>query len=72
MRVGLCTFVTEYSVDAVRLGRLAEERGFDALFLPEHTHIPLSRDTPYPGGGSCRVSTATWSIRWSRSPRWPP
>ena len=51
MRVGLCTFVTEYSIDPVRLGRLAEERGFDALFLPEHTHIPLSRDTPYPGGG---------------------
>jgi probable F420-dependent oxidoreductase len=51
MRVGLCTFVTEYSIDPVQLGRLAEERGFDALFLPEHTHIPLSRDTPYPGGG---------------------
>ncbi len=51
MRVGLCTFVTEYSIDAVRLGRLTEEREFDALFLPEHSHIPVSRDTPYPGGG---------------------
>jgi probable F420-dependent oxidoreductase len=51
MHVGLCTFVTEYSIDPVTLGRLAEERGFDSLFLPEHTHIPAGRDTPYPGGG---------------------
>ena len=51
MHVGLCTFVTEYSIDPVRLGRLAEERGFDSLFFPEHTHIPVSRETPYPGGG---------------------
>ena len=33
------------------LGRKVEERGFESLFLPEHTHIPVSRDTPYPGGG---------------------
>jgi probable F420-dependent oxidoreductase len=51
MHLGLCTFVTEYSIDPVRLGRLAEERGFDSLFFPEHIHIPVSRDTPYPGGG---------------------
>ena len=30
---------------------MAEERGFESLFLPEHTHIPVSRQTPYPGGG---------------------
>ena len=41
MHLGLCTFVTEYSIDPVRLGRLAEERGFDSLFFPEHTHIPV-------------------------------
>jgi probable F420-dependent oxidoreductase len=51
MHLGLCTFVTEYSIDPVRLGRLAEERGFDSIFFPEHTHIPVSRDTPYPAGG---------------------
>jgi alkanesulfonate monooxygenase SsuD/methylene tetrahydromethanopterin reductase-like flavin-dependent oxidoreductase (luciferase family) len=33
------------------LARAAEERGFESLFLPEHTHIPKSRRTPYPGGG---------------------
>jgi probable F420-dependent oxidoreductase len=33
------------------LARAAEERGFDSVFLPEHSHIPVSRRTPYPGGG---------------------
>jgi probable F420-dependent oxidoreductase len=51
MHLGLCTFVTEYSVDPVSLGRMAEERGFESIFFPEHTHIPATRDTPYPGGG---------------------
>jgi probable F420-dependent oxidoreductase len=51
MHLGLCTFVTEYSIDPVSLGRLAEERGFESIFFPEHTHIPARRDTPYPGGG---------------------
>src|SRR5947199_6938580 len=30
---------------------MAEERGFESLLFPEHTHIPTSRETPYPGGG---------------------
>ena len=51
MHLGLCTFVTEYSIDPVTLARQAEERGFESLFFPEHTHIPASRETPYPGGG---------------------
>jgi probable F420-dependent oxidoreductase len=51
MQLGLCTFVTEYSVDPVTLARQAEERGFESLFFPEHTHIPASRETPYPAGG---------------------
>jgi alkanesulfonate monooxygenase SsuD/methylene tetrahydromethanopterin reductase-like flavin-dependent oxidoreductase (luciferase family) len=33
------------------LARRAEELGFESLFFPEHTHIPASRDTDYPGGG---------------------
>jgi len=35
----------------VELARAVEERGFDGLFFPEHTHIPASRKTPFPGGG---------------------
>jgi probable F420-dependent oxidoreductase len=51
MDVGLAHFLTDWGMDPAELGREVEERGFESLFLPEHTHIPVSRDTPYPGGG---------------------
>jgi probable F420-dependent oxidoreductase len=51
VRFGLAIFPTWYTIDPPLLGRLAEERGFESLFLPEHTHIPVSRRSPYPGGG---------------------
>jgi probable F420-dependent oxidoreductase len=51
MEVGLAHFLTDYGMQPVELARKVEERGFESLFLPEHTHIPASRDTPYPGGG---------------------
>jgi probable F420-dependent oxidoreductase len=51
MELGLAHFLTDYGMGPVELARKAEERGFESLLLPEHTHIPVSRDTPYPGGG---------------------
>ena len=51
MRFGLSMFVTDETIGPVELGRAAEEAGFDSLFVPEHTHIPASRDTERPGGG---------------------
>lgn len=51
MRFGLSIFPTAESIQPAELARLAEERGFESLWFPEHTHIPVSRDTPYPGGG---------------------
>lgn len=51
MKFGIALFVTDVSIDPGEVARLAEERGFESLFLPEHTHIPVSRETPYPGGG---------------------
>ena len=51
MRVGVFYFPTDYGIDIAELARALEERGFDSLFVPEHTHIPLSRKTPFPGGG---------------------
>jgi probable F420-dependent oxidoreductase len=51
VRLGLFIFPTDYTLDPARTGRLAEERGFDSLLFPEHTHIPASRETPYPSGG---------------------
>jgi probable F420-dependent oxidoreductase len=47
---GLALFPTEYSVQPGDIARLAEERGFDQLLFTEHTHIPASRETPWPGG----------------------
>lgn len=51
MRFGLTIFPTAYSAQPAELARTAERRGFESLFFPEHTHIPVSRETPYPGGG---------------------
>ncbi|MEY2398282.1 MAG: hypothetical protein QOJ00_1456 [Actinomycetota bacterium] len=50
LRIGITTFVTDYSIDIVTLARAVEERGFGSLYLPEHTHIPSSRLTPAPTG----------------------
>ncbi|KAA9158390.1 LLM class F420-dependent oxidoreductase [Amycolatopsis acidicola] len=51
MKFGISTFVTDDGIRPARLGRALEERGFDSLFLAEHSHIPASRESPYPGGG---------------------
>ncbi|MCY4322651.1 MAG: LLM class F420-dependent oxidoreductase [Gammaproteobacteria bacterium] len=47
---GLMTFPTDYAISPAELAVLAEERGFDSLFFSEHTHIPASRISPWPGG----------------------
>jgi probable F420-dependent oxidoreductase len=51
MRFGIAVFPADYAADPATIGRLVEERGFESLFFPEHTHIPASRRTPYPAGG---------------------
>ena len=51
MRIGVAYFATDYGIDIRELAREVEARGFDSLMLPEHTHIPISRRTPFPGGG---------------------
>ncbi len=47
---GVLIFPTEYSIAPAELARAAEARGFESLFVTEHTHIPVSRLTPWPGG----------------------
>ena len=51
MDFGVMMFSTDYAVDPGDLARILEQRGFDSLLIPEHSHIPVSRETPYPGGG---------------------
>jgi len=51
MKIGAVMFFTDYSMQPAALGRALEERGFESLWVPEHTHIPSSRKTQYPAGG---------------------
>ena len=51
MKLGVLSFNTEYSIRADDLAIAAEERGFESVWFPEHTHIPASRETPWPGNG---------------------
>jgi len=48
---GVMMFPTDYAIQPVDLAKAVEQRGLDSLFFPEHTHIPTSRRSPYPGGG---------------------
>lgn len=45
------------------LGRAIEERGFDSLFIAEHSHIPVDRRSPYPRAGNFPTSTTARSTR---------
>ncbi|MFK0045058.1 LLM class F420-dependent oxidoreductase [Streptomyces sp. NPDC090741] len=51
MRIATTIFLTDHTISPVRLARTLEERGFAGLYLPEHTHIPVTRDTAAPMGG---------------------
>src|SRR6266480_1691623 len=51
MDFGVLMFMTDYAISAPALAQALEERGFESLWVPEHSHIPLSRKTPFPGGG---------------------
>lgn len=51
MQHAVTAFLTDYGIDAPTLGREVEERGLDGVFLTEHTHIPVRRETPFPTGG---------------------
>ncbi len=50
MKFGIFMFPTDYAIRIDELARAAEERGFESLWVPEHTHIPKSRQSPWPGG----------------------
>jgi probable F420-dependent oxidoreductase len=51
MHFGASMFLTDYSMTPAALGKALEERGFESMWAPEHSHIPLSRRSPWPGGG---------------------
>ncbi|MUL76655.1 LLM class F420-dependent oxidoreductase [Mycolicibacterium sp. CBMA 226] len=51
MEFGISTFVDDDTIGPVSLARAIEERGFTSLIVAEHSHIPVSRESPYPAGG---------------------
>src|ERR1700730_12700568 len=51
MEIGVFYFPADYGINIVELARALEERGFESLFVPEHTHISVSRKSPLPSGG---------------------
>ena len=51
MKFGAAIFFTDYSIGPVELARALEERGFESLWAPEHTHIPVGRQSSFPMGG---------------------
>ena len=67
MKLGICMFATDYAIRIDDLAREVEARGFESLFVPEHTHIPTSRRSPWPGGSE--PAAGSIGIRWT--PSWP-
>ena len=51
MDIGVFYFPVDYGINIAELAAALEARGFESLFVPEHTHIPVSRKSPFPGGG---------------------
>ena len=68
MHFGGAMLFTDYSMSAMELARALEERGFESVWAPEHSHIPLSRKTPFPGGGDLPKQ---YYDAWTRSWCWP-
>ena len=55
MHFGAAMFFTDYAMTPAELGRALEERGFESVWAPEHSHIPLSRKSPFPQGGELPI-----------------
>ena len=51
MHFGASMFFTDYSMTSAELAQALEARGFESVWAPEHSHIPTSRRSPFPGGG---------------------
>ena len=51
MKIGVFYFPVDYGINIAELAAALEQRGFESLFVPEHTHIPVVRRSPFPGGG---------------------
>lgn len=62
--IGITLFPTDRSIPPAELAREIEDRGFESFWVPEHSHIPTSRDTPWPGSpdGSAPLPDSYWHL----------
>lgn len=60
MKLGITMFATDYAMRPDDLARACEERGFESVWFPEHTHIPASLRTPPPIGD--KVPRYLWHL----------
>jgi probable F420-dependent oxidoreductase len=51
MHIGIFAPTTDYAEPTHLIAKACDERGFESFWVPEHTHIPVSRQSPFPGGG---------------------
>src|ERR1700712_837687 len=72
MKIGAVMFFTTDSMQPAALGRALEERGFESLWVPEHTHVPSTRLSAYPGGGGRRVAAVGVWVGAGGAPAPPP
>ena len=70
VRLGITAALTDHDLAPAALAAAVEELGFDSLWLPEHTHLPVREDTAARARRGCRASTTT-SAASTRSSRWP-
>ena len=68
MKFGVAMFFTDYAMGAADFARAVEDRGFESIWAPEHSHIPLSRESAFRPAGNCQRNTP---IAWIRSYRCP-
>jgi probable F420-dependent oxidoreductase len=50
VKFGIAIFPTDYAITMTELGPAVEDAGFESLWVAEHSHIPVSRESPWPGG----------------------
>ena len=62
MQFGASMFFTDYSMTPASLGRALEDRGFESVWAPEHSHIPVARKTPWGGGGESFTGRPLWPV----------
>jgi hypothetical protein len=62
MRHGIVLFTSDRGITPAQAAMAAEERGFDAFYVPEHTHIPVKREAPHPRtGGKAAALRQAWA-----------